>query len=366
MDWLEGNQSTEGGGNFSSGNQSCGNSDGFKYTVYLSAYSVIFPVGLITNSLALYVFLRLTPNKTPNTVFTINLATSDLFFALTLPYRIIYYSREGSWGFPDWLCRVCTFAFYVNLYSSILFLTALSVSRYVAVLHPMKTRTLITVRRALATSLVIWALVSLSSTPFLLSGTHPRGGKTRCFEPRNLGSWKRILIMNYVALVLGFLAPFLTILGCYWQIIWRLTQAGKNLGQDRPTPQHQRSIHLIAFVLTAFLFCFLPYHVQRTVHLHTMQHPGKDCAGQLLAQKIVVVTVCLAAANSCLNPLLYYFVGRAFRSSVSRVTYRRGGLRGRGASRQSASSFSLLFRRGSLKKELEEGTVVKCIVHDIQ
>ncbi|MGH0171212.1 UNVERIFIED_CONTAM: hypothetical protein FKN15_077736 [Acipenser sinensis] len=205
MDWSEGNQSTERGGNFSAGNQTCGNIDGFKYSVFLSTYAVICPVGLITNSLALYVFLRLTPNKSPNTVFTINLAASDLFFALTLPYRIVYYSREGRWDFPDWLCRVCTFSFYVNLYASILFLTALSVFRYVAVLHPMKTRTLITVRRASTTSLGIWVFVSLSSAPFLLSGTHVREGKTRCFEPRNAGSWKRILIMNYVALVLGFL-----------------------------------------------------------------------------------------------------------------------------------------------------------------
>ncbi|KAK6478080.1 cysteinyl leukotriene receptor 1-like [Huso huso] len=347
MDWSEGNQSTERGGNFSAGNQTCGNIDGFKYSVFLSTYAVICPVGLITNSLALYVFLRLTPNKSPNTVFTINLAASDLFFTLTLPYRIVYYSREGRWDFPDWLCRVCTFAFYVNLYASILFLTALSVFRYVAVLHPMKTRTLITVRRALATSLGIWVFVSLSSAPFFLSGTHAREGKTRCFEPRNAGSWKRILIMNYVALVLGFLVPFLTILACYWRIVRRLTQVGRNLGRDRPAPQRRRSVHLIAFVLTAFLLCFLPYHVQRTVHLHFMVSPSQDCAGRLLAQKLVVVTICLAAANSCLNPLLYYFMGGTFRSAVARVTYRRGRLQGRGASQRSESSFSLSLRRGS-------------------
>lgn len=50
-------------------------------------------------------------------VVMMNLAISDWSFSLTLPLRLAYYFQGTRWNFPDWLCRLCTFGFYVNLYS---------------------------------------------------------------------------------------------------------------------------------------------------------------------------------------------------------------------------------------------------------
>lgn len=46
-----------------------------------------------------------------------NLAISDGSFSLTLPLRVAYYFNGSVWDFPDWLCRLCVFGFYVNLYT---------------------------------------------------------------------------------------------------------------------------------------------------------------------------------------------------------------------------------------------------------
>ncbi|XP_051753020.1 cysteinyl leukotriene receptor 2 isoform X1 [Ctenopharyngodon idella] len=301
-------------------NQTCRDCEDFKYMAYTITYSVVFPIGFISNFVALFVFLRIeSSKKTANTVFMTNLAISDAGFSLTLPFRLVYYFRGGHWDFPDWFCRWCVFSFYVNLYTSVLFLTGLSVLRYIAVVHPMRNKTLATVRRASISCFVIWIFVAFLSTPFLMSGTCEREGKIRCFEPANLKSWERISHLNYVGVSLGFVIPFITILVCYGCIIYKLAN-GKKIGNGKGNSR-QRALYLIVVVLSTFLLCFLPYHVIRTVHLHAIVTKKNDQVKEYVL-KFLVISLCTAASNSCFNPLLYYFAGETFRTTIRRMSGR--------------------------------------------
>lgn len=303
-------------------NRTCataGNSDqDFKSMAYTVTYCIVFPIGLLCNSVALFVFLRLTRKRSANTVFMVNLALSDAGFSLTLPFRLIYYFRGSQWDFPDWLCRVCVFAFYVNLYTSVLFLTGLSVLRYFAVVLPLQNRNMVTIKRAIWICLGIWTGVALLSIPFLMTGTLERDGQIRCFEPGPIKSWRRILVLNYVALVLGFLLPFATILGCYGCIIFKLMSGKKKPRRSRQN--RRRSVYLVTVILSSLLLCFLPYHLLRSLHLHAVVQRW-DCRVTGWLMRMLVITLCLAASNSCLNPLLYYFAGESFRTTV-RTTVR--------------------------------------------
>lgn len=77
-------------------------------------------VGVVLNSLALYVFCGTSTHSSASVVYTINLAVADLLVALSLPARIALYHSGGS-------CVACsyvhTFSYFVNMYCSILFLT---------------------------------------------------------------------------------------------------------------------------------------------------------------------------------------------------------------------------------------------------
>lgn len=77
-------------------------------------------VGVVLNSLALYVFCGASTHSSASVVYTINLAVADLLVALSLPARIALYHSGGS-------CVACsyvhTFSYFVNMYCSILFLT---------------------------------------------------------------------------------------------------------------------------------------------------------------------------------------------------------------------------------------------------
>ncbi|MEQ2212691.1 hypothetical protein XENOCAPTIV_003456, partial [Xenoophorus captivus] len=89
-------------------------------------------VGVVLNSLALYVFCGTSNRSSASVVYTINLAVADLLVALSLPARIALYHSGGS-------CVACsyvhTFSYFVNMYCSILFLTSICVDRYLAVVH---------------------------------------------------------------------------------------------------------------------------------------------------------------------------------------------------------------------------------------
>ncbi|KAG7215179.1 hypothetical protein INR49_006926 [Caranx melampygus] len=296
------------------------NDDAFKYRAYTFTYLLVFPVAFLCNIGALAVFfLQSSRRNSPSCVVMMNLAISDGSFSLTLPLRLAYYFRGGVWDFPDWLCRLCVFGFYVNLYTSILFLTLLSVLRWFAVAKPLRHRSLATPTRTLLVCLGVWLFVGVSSLPFLSNGVRNRAGSPRCFEPSSPSSWGRILILNYVGVSVGFLLPFLTIITCYSKIVQHL-MTRSDLHGNGPSSitrrrNRQRSVHLVAMVTLTFLLCFLPYHLVRSLHLHAVCGHW-SCEVVVALQRAVVVTLCLAASNSVVNPLLYYYSTRTFRDKL--------------------------------------------------
>ncbi|XP_034020175.1 uncharacterized protein LOC117504787 [Thalassophryne amazonica] len=156
----------------------CFHDDGaFKYRAYTATYLLVFPVAFISNIGALTIFsIQCCRRRSASCVVMMNLALSDGSFSLTLPLRLVYYFKGGVWDFPDWLCRMCVYGFYVNLYTSILFLTLLSTLRWLAVARPLHHCSLATPTRTLLVCVSIWVLVGGSSTPFLSHGVINRQG----------------------------------------------------------------------------------------------------------------------------------------------------------------------------------------------
>ncbi|KAM9426341.1 cysteinyl leukotriene receptor 1-like isoform 2-T2 [Pholidichthys leucotaenia] len=302
--------------------------DRFKYQAYRFTYLLVFPMAFLCNIAALVVFFRQRSSRnSASCVLMINLAISDSSFSLTLPLRLAYYFNDGKWRFSDWLCRLCVYCFYVNLYTSLL--------RWLAVTKPFRHRSLATPTRTLLVCLAVWVFVGLASAPFLSNGVTHRMGVPRCFEPSDKSSWCRVLILNYIAVILGFLLPFLTIIISYGRIVWRLmsstSRQGSKLASSARTLNRRRSIKLVTMVTVTFLFCFLPYHVARSLHLHAKCNAW-SCDITLPLQRTVVVALCLASTNSMVNPLLYYYSTRTFRDKIrdihsSMMSSRGGSLR---------------------------------------
>lgn len=292
----------------------------FKQSVYPAAYLFIFVIGLIANVTSLLVFLKMwRANRSLSSVniFLLNLTVSDLMLICTLPFRASYYINDLNWVFGDVTCRIMSYALYVNMYGGVFFLMVLSVVRYVAITRPYTYRRQQKYRYTWVVCLFIWLLVSLTSIPNLYGGSKQDGRTVKCLElvEPEAHMLSTMVIMNYWALFLGFIIPFFVILICYVFVVHRLlTQAVMRANRQ----QYKKSCSLVIIVLVIFLASFLPYHVVRSVFLQAewdlcIHGTRGSCRYIMGVRKAAVVTQCLAVANSCLDPLLYIFVGENFR-----------------------------------------------------
>ncbi|CAL8357292.1 unnamed protein product [Merluccius merluccius] len=296
----------------------CPSIDNFRNQVYSTMYSIITVLGLLGNGFALAVLVRTYQKRSPFQVYMLNLNVSDLLCVCTLPFRILYYINRGDWYLGDFLCRVSSYALYVNLYCSVLFMSAMSVTRFLGVVYPVKSLRLVTVFRARLVCVAIWIFVCTATSPFLVQGQQvdPATNKTKCFEPPQHNSLGKFVILNYLALVVGFLLPFLVILVCYAGIIRALIL--RKMGTRTQRGTGIRAIRMIVIVMVTFLVSFTPYHVQRSMHLSYISHTT-PCEKRIFMQKSVVVTLSLATSNCCFDPLLYFFSGEGFRRRMSTI-----------------------------------------------
>ncbi|XP_025730749.1 cysteinyl leukotriene receptor 2 isoform X2 [Callorhinus ursinus] len=306
-------------GTFSS-NNSNGNCtiENFKRDFYPTVYLIIFVWGTLGNGFSIYVFLQSYKKSTSVNVFMLNLAISDFLFTSTLPFRADYYLRGSNWIFGDLACRIMSYSMYVNMYSSIYFLTVLSIVRFLATVHPFRLLHVTSIRNAWTLCGIIWILIMASSVLLLKNGSEQRGSAVLCLE-LNISKIVKLQTMNYIALVLGFLLPFFMLSICYLLIIRALLKV--EVPESGLRVSHKKALITIIIALIIFLLCFLPYHVLRTLHLLVWK--VNKCEEKL--HKAVVITLALAAANSCLNPLLYYFAGENFKDRL-RSTLRKDHL----------------------------------------
>uniref|UniRef100_A0A3B4DQC7 G-protein coupled receptors family 1 profile domain-containing protein n=1 Tax=Pygocentrus nattereri TaxID=42514 RepID=A0A3B4DQC7_PYGNA len=234
-----------------------------------------------------------------STIFLKHLAASDLVFILTLDGV----SRSFIMVALDFTCRFSTYLFYISMYCSILFLTALSLCRYLVLAGRVRLQNSEACRWARILCWGIWVFV-LGGNMLYIAATFGFNIRAEgCLEPRG-ESWGWLYQLNLIVLVICFLLPLTVVLICYSLMIRHILRTRSG--------QRQRDVALVCLVLCIFCLCFLPYHIQRTLHLYYIMHHQKDC--QLLAtlQKTVVVTLCFAALNSCLDPLIFLFVGHGF------------------------------------------------------
>ncbi|XP_068448660.1 cysteinyl leukotriene receptor 1 [Clinocottus analis] len=293
--------------------------DDFRNRVYSTSYSLITVLGLLGNGFALVVLIKTNHQSSPFHIYMLNLAVSDLLGVASLPLRVLYYVNKGQWNQGDFLCRIVSYSLYVNLYCGIYFMAAMSVTRFVAIVFPVQNMRLATQTRARLVCCGIWVFICLISSPFLMSGEEydPVTNKTKCFEPPSVNGAgvPRLVMLNCVSMVVGFSLPFLVILLCYAGIIRALLSRSNSARRQCGTSA--RAIRMIVIVLLTFLISFAPYHVQRTIHLNFLSRTDTTCSEQEAMQKSVVVTLCLAASNSCFDPLLYFFSGEGFRTRLS-------------------------------------------------
>ncbi|XP_019403587.1 PREDICTED: neuropeptides B/W receptor type 1 [Crocodylus porosus] len=278
-------------------------------------YSVICAVGLTGNTAVIYVILKAPKMKTVTNIFILNLAIADELFTLVLPINIADYLLL-QWPFGEFMCKLIISIDQYNTFSSIYFLTVMSIDRYLVVVATIKSKQVAyrTYRAAKIVSLGVWALVTVIILPFaVFAKIHTEQGRPQCVfvfpQPESLW-WKASRIYT---LLLGFAIPVSTTCVLYSAMLFRLRRLHLHSHAKALDKAKKRVTLMVLVILAVCLFCWTPYHLSTVVALTT------DIPQTPLVIGISYFITSLSYANSCLNPFLYAFLDDSFRKSFRKL-----------------------------------------------
>ncbi|XP_034417143.1 C-X-C chemokine receptor type 2-like isoform X2 [Cyclopterus lumpus] len=274
----------------------------------------------------------------PSDLYLLHLAVADLLLAVTLPFWAT--SVTKGWVFGDAMCKLVTVLQELSFYSSILFLTCISVDRYMVIVRAMEARKSNRQRASRGVCAAVWTIGALLSLPGFFNSTFQSSKQMACGEQYDPGSadvWRQVT--RVLRHMLGFLIPLAIMLPCYGVTIRRLLHV-------RGGFQRQRAMRVIVFVVVAFLLCWAPYHVavMADTFFRAKIVPYK-CPARMAVDQAMLGTQSLGLLHSCVNPVLYAFVGEKFRRRLQQLV-RKAGIPER------KSSVSRMSSRSSLSSDL--------------
>ncbi|XP_010889520.2 leukotriene B4 receptor 1 [Esox lucius] len=269
-----------------------------------------FLVGAPGNLLVIWTILRHLKKCSHTVVLILHLAVADLLVLITLPVWI--YSLARSWVFGEAFCKATVYVVYSCMYGSVFLITLMSVERVVAVRHPfasVKWRKKGSLNKVL---LILWAMALLFSVPVIPTQVvlgDP--GEEQCLY-RNYTSNVEEAGIVLLETMVGFVGPFFILVVSYSCLCSRIAQM--NFKSKR------KSTGLIASVVVVFALCWMPHHVGNMLSLIILaiQEYHHEAADRLESFKATMTFIAgaLAFISSSVNPLLYVFAARSFRSSL--------------------------------------------------
>lgn len=297
---------------------SCNKSDEFKYPLYSTVFSIVFIIGLIFNLMSVYIFACTLKMRNETTTYMINLVVSDSLFVLSLPFRIYYFSNR-NWLFGSVLCKISVALFYTNMYGSILFLTCISIDRFLAIVHPFRSQRIRTKRNAKLACCAVWVMVLSGSVPtgFLLDTTSPDSTTNYCFENYTQSQWQSELSRVVVFIeTMGFIIPLMLNVFCSIMVL-RTLRRPQTITRGGVLNK-SKILRMIVVHLLIFCFCFIPYNVNLMFYSMVRSNVLKGCFAEHVVRTIYPIALCLAVTNCCFDPVIYYFTSETIQSSIRR------------------------------------------------
>ncbi|XP_059389704.1 lysophosphatidic acid receptor 5-like [Carassius carassius] len=253
-------------------------------------YGLVLVVGLPLNTLSLWILLRSHGFRSPCAVLMVNLAVSDLLLALSLPLRVYFYATL-KWPFGAATCTAAIVLFRVNIRTSSIFITLISVDRMVALVFPLRSRSLRTSACALKCCAVVWILISILCIPEIIKlyGSLKQCSSESCFEVKAQEKDSVFALSQAIFLLILLLVNIVS-------TVVVIITLRKRPSADAAKVNNKMNVILIFVVnMLVFMIFFLPFTLQLLWF-----NEKKDRTN-------IPAVVCLASVNCCLDPLIYYF-----------------------------------------------------------
>ncbi|XP_057280201.1 C5a anaphylatoxin chemotactic receptor 1-like [Pezoporus wallicus] len=278
----------------------------------LALYTLIFLLGVLGNGAVIWV-TAFELHRTVNGVWFLNLSVADLLCCLALPFLALPLAWDHHWPLGRFACKLLPSLTVLNMFASVLLLTAISADRCALVARPVWCHNHRRPALARALSAGAWALAAALTAPSFAFRTTRRDAfalKTTCvldYAPIGVRHQRLAELLTAGArFVLGFAVPFAVITACYGTLLARVRSKG--------FARSQRATKLVLVVIVSFFACWLPYHVVGLIlaasHPRSALYKGAADADAAVAG--------VAYINSCVNPVIYVVMGQDFKARLWR------------------------------------------------
>ncbi|XP_073513750.1 chemerin-like receptor 1 [Phyllobates terribilis] len=272
----------------------------------ITLYSIVFSLGIISNGLVIWI-AGFRKKKTISAAWFLHLAIADLLCCASLPLRIAELAAVFAYA-PDFAyCILNMFLFTLNMATSVLFLKAMSIDRWVSVMWPIWAKVHRTGKLVRISAAIIWGLsLILTGLVYILYRYRVGDLCEWCVNnyyythPYNSELHQTIQL---IILIIMFVIPFLIIFTSYVTIFYKLRKS-KRFQRSR------RSSRIITAVILCFFICWLPYYIFPLTYIYYEY--------SIIFPIVQTIITILAYLNSCINPIISAFMGRDFQHGFLR------------------------------------------------
>ncbi|CAH1378818.1 somatostatin receptor type 2-like [Tenebrio molitor] len=283
-------------------------------------FAVVCLVGLVGNTLVIYVVIRFSKMQTVTNMYIVNLAIADECFLIGIPFLLVTMINK-QWIFGNAACKAYMISTSINQFTSSIFLCIMSADRYIAVCHPISSPKWRTPLISRIVSLLAWTCSIVLMTPIIEHATElePRPGQKSCIIDWNNNenitdnstSATGATIFTTYTFVFSFAIPLVLILVFYCLVIQKLKTVGPKNKSKEKKRSHRKVTNLVLTVVTVYVICWLPYWITQIAMLSTTSLSNHSA----FVVTLHLMASCLSYSNSAMNPILYAFLSDNFKKS---------------------------------------------------
>uniref|UniRef100_A0A3B3ZHU2 G-protein coupled receptors family 1 profile domain-containing protein n=1 Tax=Periophthalmus magnuspinnatus TaxID=409849 RepID=A0A3B3ZHU2_9GOBI len=279
-----------------------------------SLYLALCIVGLLLNTVASCVFCRVASDAAL-VVYLKNMLLADFLMLVCFPFKLLAQLGVGGWRLHVSFCRYVAVLFYSSMYTGVMFMGLISLERYVKIVRHSQPSI---PGAASVVAMGTWGLMLLSALPNILltSREANEANSRRCMELKTeMGvRWHQASTLFSVGvfwLTLVVMATSYTSIAVHVYHSYRRVRSNSSI--------YRKSGRSVLSLLLVFALCFVPYHVCRVPYTLSQIFRALSCFCLILRFVLFQMkeaTLMLAAANVCLDPLVYFLMCRSFRDAL--------------------------------------------------